>query len=264
MNALIFACDGVLAETHRDGHLTAFNRTFAEFGLPVRWSEADYAGRLAAGGGEARIESVLTPEVSRAIALSDEPAVRAATVARWHERKCAIFREIVRSGALVPRPGVRRIARAADTLGWRLAVASTSDFESVAAVLELAVGPNLAARFAVFAGDVVAAKKPAPDVYRFALDYLGLAPSDALVVEADGDGVRAAVGAGLRCIVTASVDTRDDGLADALVVVSSLGDDDGEEATVLANRANVSVAGVVTVETLRDCLAVGVVAPPMS
>ena len=35
MTALIFDCDGVLADTERDGHRPAFNETFREFGLPV-------------------------------------------------------------------------------------------------------------------------------------------------------------------------------------------------------------------------------------
>ena len=47
VRALIFDCDGVLADTERDGHLPAFNRTFAEAGLPVRWSEEEYADKLA-------------------------------------------------------------------------------------------------------------------------------------------------------------------------------------------------------------------------
>ena len=41
MPALIFDCDGVLADTERDGHLPAFNQTFAEFGP---------AGALVRGG----------------------------------------------------------------------------------------------------------------------------------------------------------------------------------------------------------------------
>ena len=40
--ALIFDCDGVLADTERFGHLPAFNQMFAEFGLPVQWSEEEY------------------------------------------------------------------------------------------------------------------------------------------------------------------------------------------------------------------------------
>ena len=44
------------------------------------------------------------------------------------------------------------------------------------AVLEHAVGAELAAQFAVFAGDVVPAKKPAPDIYLLALRELGVGP----------------------------------------------------------------------------------------
>ena len=49
MTALIFDCDGVLADTERYGHLPAFNQTFAEFGLPVRWSEEEYGEKLRIG-----------------------------------------------------------------------------------------------------------------------------------------------------------------------------------------------------------------------
>ena len=41
MNALIFDCDGVLADTERYGHLPAFNQTFRNFGLPVQWLEEE-------------------------------------------------------------------------------------------------------------------------------------------------------------------------------------------------------------------------------
>lgn len=45
-SALILDCDGVLADTERYGHLVAFNKTFEEFGLPVRWTVADYQEKL--------------------------------------------------------------------------------------------------------------------------------------------------------------------------------------------------------------------------
>ena len=46
--ALVLDCDGVLADTERYGHLVAFNQTFAEFGLPVRWSVAGTSAILLA------------------------------------------------------------------------------------------------------------------------------------------------------------------------------------------------------------------------
>ena len=52
MPALIFDCDGVLADTERDGHLPAFNQTFSEFAVPVHWSDAEYAEKVKIGGGK--------------------------------------------------------------------------------------------------------------------------------------------------------------------------------------------------------------------
>ena len=38
----VFDCDGVLADTERDGHRVAFNETFRRLGLPIEWSEEVY------------------------------------------------------------------------------------------------------------------------------------------------------------------------------------------------------------------------------
>ena len=81
MSALIFDCDGVLADTERDGHLPAFNRTFAEFGLPVRWSEDEYADKLRIGGGKERMASLLTPGFVREAGLPEDEEGQAAAVA---------------------------------------------------------------------------------------------------------------------------------------------------------------------------------------
>ena len=48
-SALIIDCDGVLADTERYGHLVAFNQTFAQFGLPIRWSAAEYEMEMGVG-----------------------------------------------------------------------------------------------------------------------------------------------------------------------------------------------------------------------
>ena len=81
-----------------------------------------------------------------------------------------------------------------------------------------------AARFAVLAGDVVPAKKPAPDIYLLALERLGVRPAEALVVEDSRNGLLAATGAGLPCLVTVSSYTVDEDFAEAVLVVTSLGD----------------------------------------
>ena len=60
MRALIFDCDGVLAETERDGHRAAFNRMFAAEGLDFEWTEDDYASVLSVAGGKERLRRFCT------------------------------------------------------------------------------------------------------------------------------------------------------------------------------------------------------------
>jgi HAD superfamily hydrolase (TIGR01509 family) len=239
MPAIIFDCDGVLADTERDGHRVAFNRMFAEFGLPVQWSDAEYSRRVLIGGGKERLASLLTPEFVASAGLPADAEALSEMVAQWHRRKSAIYAEIVASGALPPRPGIRRIASAAAERGDTLVVASTSAESSVRAVLEHSVGPGIAARFHVFAGDIVPKKKPAPDIYLLALAELGIGPAASLVVEDSANGVAAARDAGLRTVVTVSAYTAEEDFSDAALVVSSLGDPGGVRTRVLAAAAGV-------------------------
>ncbi|UKA76494.1 HAD-IA family hydrolase [Arthrobacter sp. FW306-07-I] len=253
MPALIFDCDGVLADTEQHGHLPAFNRTFTDFNVPVQWSVEEYAEKVKIGGGKERMRSILTPELAHSLGLKDDAAVDEAILA-WHQRKTAVYKDMVASGVMPARPGIARIVQEAHDAGWTLAVASTSAEPAVRAVLTHAVGEGLAKHFAVFAGDVVPAKKPAPDIYLLALRELNLDPDDAIVVEDSANGLRAALGAGLRTLVTVSGYTREEDFTGASLVVSSLGDPAGEAAEVLANDAGVDVSGVVTLATLQAIL----------
>jgi HAD superfamily hydrolase (TIGR01509 family) len=251
--ALIFDCDGVLADTERDGHRPAFNETFAEAGLPVCWSEEEYGVKLRIGGGKERMASLLTDEFVRENGLPADAEGQKELLAGWHKRKTAIYKEMVRAGKLPGRPGIARIVDEALAAGWALAVASTSAEESVRAVLEHVVGTETAARFDVFAGDVVPAKKPDPAIYLLALERMGVAPGDAIVVEDSRNGLLAAVGAGLPCVVTVSGYTADEDMSEAVLVVSSLGDP-GEPARVLANRSAARPGDQVTLADLEACL----------
>ena len=253
MPALIFDCDGVLADTERDGHRPAFNETFAEAGLPVRWSDEEYGVKLRIGGGKERMASLLTDDFVRANGLPADAEGQKELLAGWHKRKTAIYKEMVQAGKLPGRPGIARIVDEALAAGWALAVASTSAEESVRAVLEHVVGTETAARFDVFAGDVVPAKKPDPAIYLLALERMGVAPGDAIVVEDSRNGLLAAVGAGLPCVVTVSGYTADEDMSEAVLVVSSLGDP-GEPARVLANRSAARPGDQVTLADLEACL----------
>ncbi|MEV7677911.1 HAD-IA family hydrolase [Streptomyces sp. NPDC088341] len=251
MPALVFDCDGVLADTERYGHLPAFNQTFEEFGLPVRWSDREYAEKVKVGGGKERMRTLLTPEFIAAAGLPGDPDALDEQIARWHRRKTEVYTGIIGSGSIPPRPGVRRIAAEADAAGWTLAVASTSAEPAVRSVLELAAGPGLASRFSVFAGDIVPRKKPAPDIYRYAVERLGLGLTGTVVIEDSRNGLLSARDAGLGCVVTPSAYTGEEDFTGALLVVSSLGDPAPEEST--GNAGSTGSTGSTT-EVLSDPL----------
>ncbi len=256
MRAIVFDCDGVLADTERYGHLPAFNAVFREFGLPLEWSEDEYAERLKVAGGKERMASALTPEVIRAAGLPDDPEALAVHVAAWHRRKTALYTEMVAEGRLPPRPGVTRLIAEAQDAGWKLAVASTSAEQSVRAILDQAAGPERAARFdAVLAGDCVAHKKPAPDIYLLALERLAIDPADVIVVEDSRNGLEAATAAGLRCLVTVNGYTESEDFSEAALVVTSLGEPGGPATRVLANRSAARPGAFVTLADLDACLA---------
>jgi HAD superfamily hydrolase (TIGR01509 family) len=259
-DTLIFDCDGVLADTERFGHLPAFNRTFEEFGLPVRWSEQDYAAKLLIGGGKERMRSLLRPEFVAAAGLPTDRAGQDAAVAAWHRRKTEIYTAMVHDGKLPGRPGVRRVIAAAKDAGWQLAVASTSAEPSVRAVLEHVAGAELAAGVAVFAGDIVPAKKPAPDIYQLAVRELAADPHRTVVVEDSRNGLLAATGAGLPALITVNGYTEGEDFTGAALVVSGLGDP-GEPAQVLANRTAATPGDLVDLTDLEACMAVRIGVP---
>ena len=248
--ALVLDCDGVLADTERYGHLVAFNQMFAEFGLPVRWSVAEYQEKVRIGGGKERLASLLTPEFVAAAGLPADAAGQQDAVAAWHRRKTAIYAELVGSGAVPPRPGIARIVAEALAAGWQVAVASTSAEASVRVTLERAVGADSARAVTVFAGDIVPRKKPDPGIYRLAVDSLGVPADRVVVIEDSRNGLLAATGAGLTAMITVNDFTAAEDFSEAALVVSSLGDPGGETAVVLANRSQATPGAWITLADL--------------
>ncbi len=252
MNALIFDCDGVLADTERDGHRVAFNTVFVEYGIDFAWTVEGYADALRTAGGKERLRALLTPEFRQHHGIGDTDVD--SLIASWHKRKTEVFVSLVADGRLPARPGVRRLADEAAQDGWLLAVASTSAHQSVRAVLDHVMGAELASAFSVFAGDDVTRKKPAPDIYLHALGGIDVSPFDAVVVEDSEIGVRAARTAGLPVIATSSAYTGDEDLSDAGIVVDSLGKAGGPPLTVKTNRSHLPITNLVELEHVRELL----------
>jgi HAD superfamily hydrolase (TIGR01509 family) len=255
--ALIFDCDGVLGDTELHGHLPAFNQMWVELGVPWQWSAAEYARKRKIGGGKERMATLFAEFafLKRFSPPAGEPE-RNRLLALWHERKTLIYKQMIRQGRIPSRSGVKRLAEDALLRGWTLAVASTSAPEAVGAMLVRAVGKATAARFSlILAGDVVPAKKPAPDIYVLTAARLGLSPAHCVAVEDSNNGVTAAVSAGMKCVVTVTGCTSEEDFSDADIVLTCLGDPDGEISRVLANRSNAQPGTYFTAADLEHVLA---------
>jgi HAD superfamily hydrolase (TIGR01509 family) len=249
--ALIFDCDGVLGDTEPDGHLVAFNQMWQKLGVPWQWTKEQYGEKLKIGGGKERMASLFhDPEFLKVVSVPESEEERKALVAAWHKEKTAIYQQIITSGQIPPRPGIKRLSQEALDAGWRLAVASTSAQAAVESVLRHAVGDELAKRFVVMAGDIVPKKKPAPDIYNVTLERLQLPAHFCVAVEDSRNGMLAAYAADIPVIVTVSEYTTNEDFGEAEFVVDSLGEPGGPKSKVLANRAKAKIRDCVHLEHL--------------
>lgn len=218
LQALIFDVDGTLADTERDGHRIAFNQAFAEQGFDWHWSETLYGELLAIAGGKERIQYYLKqhhPDFQ-------PPSEWSEFLATLHKLKTKYYRELLTAAAIPLRPGVKRLIKEAKEQGLRLAIATTSALPNATALLEQTLNPDW---FEVIAaGDIVPAKKPAPDIYNYVLDKMGLTANECLVFEDSHHGLQAAFGAGLKTIVTVNDYTKNQDFSAACLVVNHLGE----------------------------------------
>lgn len=218
LRALIFDVDGTLAETE-EAHRIAFNATFFAAGLDWHWDVDLYRRLLAVTGGRERILHYIREARPELHGHPDLPGLARAL----HHDKTARYVATVAGGRLALRPGVERLLGEARAAGLRLAIATTTSLENVTTLLGATLGAESVGWFEVIgAGDQVAAKKPAPDIYRWVLGELGLEGTQCLALEDSCNGVRAALGAGIPVVVTTSAYTTGEDFGGALDVVPDL------------------------------------------
>ena len=184
-----------MAETE-EIHRRAFNLAFADAGMNWHWSQDDYRALLTTTGGRERIARYMTEQ-----ALEPIPGMIAAIHADKNER----YAELLASGLVGPRPGIRQLIDSARRRDVALGIATTTSRANIEALLPALFGTNAMSWFAaIVAGEDVSAKKPDPEVYVRALALLDLEPGRCVAIEDSRNGLLAAKAAKLMTVIIPS------------------------------------------------------------
>jgi len=228
IKAVFFDQDGVIIDTERDGHRVAFNMTFKEYGYDFEWGVDYYHELLQVAGGKERMKHHLqTKGFGKDVKMEDVDEL----IKSMHKRKTAIFVELIESGKLPLRPGIHRFMQEVVDAGLIIGVCTTSNERAANAVANNILS-DIPFKF-VLAGDIVSKKKPDPEIYNLALSKTGVKPEECLVIEDSHNGVKAAKAAEVHIVATTNVYTEKEDLGDADVIVTCLGDSDGEKGKII-------------------------------
>ena len=248
LKAILFDVDGTMADTERDGHRVAFNLAFRDAGLDWHWDVPTYGELLAVTGGKERIRFFIekyAPQVPEVPDLTD-------WIAGLHKAKTAHYLELLCQGEIPLRPGVERLIAQARRTGMRLAITTTTTPENVTGLLKATLGDDSPDWFELIAaGDIVPAKKPAPDIYHYTLERMNLSAEETIALEDSANGVRSALAADVPVVVTINDYTAGDDFGGALAVHTHLGEA-GNPAETLAGPTPDN--GVVDLEYLAGLL----------
>lgn len=101
-DAILFDCDGVIAETERDAHRVTFNQAFKEKNVKAEWDVELYGRLLKIGGGKERMTAYFNEVGWPDVCAEDQ---RVDFVKELHKIKTAKFQTVIESGAVPARPG---------------------------------------------------------------------------------------------------------------------------------------------------------------
>ena len=183
MKAVIFDMDGVLLDTESVCKI-CWSRAADEYGI----ENIQDAFTKCVGQNTNDTMTVLAPYCNGKV----EPK-------KFYERTSELFHVVENEVGLKLMPSVVECLDFLKSRNLRLAVASSTRFESVSRQLKNA---GIIGYFeTITTGDKVEHSKPAPDIYLKSVESLSLSPSECVAVEDSPNGVRAAVAAGIKCVM---------------------------------------------------------------
>jgi HAD superfamily hydrolase (TIGR01509 family) len=245
IKGFFFDQDGVIIDTEKDGHRVAFNQTFKKFGFDFEWSVDEYHKLLQIGGGKERMKHYLhTKGFGKEIKPEEEDAL----IKSLHIAKTDVFVQLIEHKLLPLRPGIHRMMKEINSKGLVMGICTTSDQRSAQAVASIILS-DIKFNF-VLAGDIVSKKKPDPEIYNLALKQSGLKAEECVVFEDSQNGVMAAKAAGIHVVATTNFYTENENLSSADIIVTCLGDKDGEKGNLKAGGIGIAYDGVLTADQI--------------
>lgn len=219
IKAIIFDVDGTLADTE-EGHRKSFNQAFAESGLDWHWDVALYDKLLKVTGGKERIKHFIETYLPKFV----KPVDYDGFIKKLHALKTLRYTALLSERRIPFRVGISELIHDAKGRGIRLAIATTTTPENVTTLLQSGLGAQSNSTFEVIGcGDIVPHKKPAPDIYFWVLEKMGLSASDCIALEDSENGLRSGLAAGIKTIVTRNDYTRNQDFTGASAVFDDLG-----------------------------------------
>ena len=202
---VVLDCDGVLVDSERL-NVELDVRAIGELGWPITREEviARHVG-LSEADATADIESV----IGRPIPPE--------WVARWRERYQAAY-----DSELEAVPGVGAAIEDLVADGWAVCAATSGERSATWRKLTRCGLEGWFADASVFTAADVARGKPAPDLFLWAAQRMGVGPDRCVVVEDSPHGVAGARAAGMPCIGFAGSVTSRAQLADADLIIDDM------------------------------------------
>jgi HAD superfamily hydrolase (TIGR01509 family) len=188
---VIFDCDGVLIDSERLA-VKVEVAALRDLGWPL--TEAEVIARFM-GRSDREMHAAIEAHLGRELPGG------------WHEQIQRRYRQAYEA-ALAPVAGV---LDALDRISLRTCIASSGTHEHLRYTLGLT---GLYERFAgrIFSAEDVGRGKPAPDLFLYAAEQMGVEPAACVVVEDSRPGVEAARAAGMRALAFAGGLTHADAL----------------------------------------------------